>query len=134
MKKSEFKEKDIVLARYMKALSHPVRLSIIRTLMDKCRCPHGSHPCDCGENCEGQNCKCGCKCGTLVDKFDISQSTVSQHIKELKGAGLIELKSRKGDYTVNHSKLKEAIELLQNILDIPTLEVGEEKLCMCCDN
>ena len=115
----DLKDKDILLAKYLKALSHPVRLSIVRTLIDNCRCPHGSHPCNCGEECEGKNCKCGCKCGTLVDKFEMSQSTVSQHIKELKSSGLIELKSRKGDYTLNHSKLKEAFEMLQNILEFP---------------
>ena len=125
--------KDILLAKYLKALSHPVRLSILRTLMDNCRCPHGNHPCNCGETCEGKNCKCGCKCGTLVDKFPISQSTVSQHIKELKSAGLIELKSRKGDYIINHSKLQEAIELIQNILQLPILKVDNNQKCVCCD-
>lgn len=125
-------ENDMVLAKYLKALSHPVRLSIIRTLMDNSRCPHGTHPCSCGDTCEGENCKCGCKCGELVDKFKMSQSTVSQHIKELKSAGLIELKSRKGDYTLNHSKLKETFELLQNILELPANEFQEVKKCKCC--
>ena len=132
MKKIEFEEQDIVLAKYLKALSHPVRLSIIRTLMDNCRCPHGNHPCSCGENCAGKNCQCGCKCGTLVDKFEISQSTVSQHIKELKSVGLIELKSRKGDYTLNHSKLKEALDMLQNILEHSYCNENEDKKCICC--
>ena len=133
MKKKNFDEKDKELAIYLKALSHPIRLSIIRTLIDSCRCPHGSHPCSCGEKCVGKNCKCGCKCGTLVEKFDISQSTVSQHIKELKSAGLIEIKSRKGDYTLNHSKLKETLDLLQNIFELPLNNFQEENKCKCCD-
>ena len=132
MKKLDFEEKDRVLAKYLKALSHPVRLSILRTLMDNCRCPHNSHPCSCGESCEGKNCKCGCKCGTLVDKLEMSQSTVSQHIKELKSAGLIELKTRKGDYTINHSKLKEAVDMLHSLLELPIINVQEGNKCKCC--
>ena len=132
MKEINFDDNDKVLVKYLKALSHPIRLSIIRTLMDNCRCPHGSHPCNCGEKCEGENCKCGCKCGTFVEMFKISQSTVSQHIKELKSAGLIELKSRKGDYTLNHSKLKETLELLQEIFEFPIHNIQDEKNCKCC--
>lgn len=135
MKNTEFEEKDKVLAKYLKALSHPLRLSIIRKLMDQSRCPHDSHPCNCDKNCRDKNCKCGCKCGTLVDMFNISQSTVSQHIKELKDVGLIDLKSRKGDYTLNHSKLKEILDLLQNIFELPINYPQEDKNCIClCDN
>lgn len=131
MQKKDFVENDKMLSKYLKALSHPIRLSIIRTLMDQSRCPHGSHPCSCGENCEGKNCKCGCKCGTLVEMFDMSQSTISQHIKELKSAGLIELKSRKGEYTLNHSKLSETLELLQGLLEVPGYGIPEGKTCCC---
>ena len=132
MKTSGLEDNDKVLAKYLKALSHPVRLSIIRMLMDQSRCPHGSNPCSCGGNCEGKNCKCGCKCGTFVDMFDVSQSTVSQHIKELKSAGLIELKSRKGDYILNHSKLKEALDMLKNLFEFPLNNFQEEHKCKCC--
>ena len=132
MKKINFEENDKVLAKFLKALSHPIRLSIIRMLMDQSRCPHGTHPCSCGEDCEGKNCKCGCKCGTIVEMFDMSQSTVSQHIKELKSVGLIELKSRKGDYTLNHSKIKEILDLFQNIFEVPFNSLPEDKNCVCC--
>ena len=131
MNKTDHNENDKVLSKYLKALSHPIRLAIIRTLMDLSKCPRGSHPCGCGETCQGKNCKCGCKCGTFVDMFDQSQSTISQHIKELKSAGLIELKSRKGDYTLNHSKLKETLELLQNILEFPVNNFQEDKKYNC---
>lgn len=128
---SKGQEKD--LANFLKALSHPVRLSIIKALLENSRCPHGSHPCNCGESCDGKNCKCGCKCGTFVDMFDISQSTVSQHIKELKSVGLIELETRKGDYTLNYTKLRETIELLQNFLEHPIDNPEERKSCQCCN-
>lgn len=107
---------DRKLSKYMKALCHPVRLAIIRALMEKCSCPHGCDPCCCGDKCEGENCKCGCKCGHLVDQFSISQSTVSQHIKELKSAGLINHSNRKGDYSINHSRLQDFMMLLNTFL------------------
>lgn len=123
---------DKVLSKYLKALSHPVRLAIIRKLMQNSRCPNGCNPCNCKDKCECKNCKCGCKCGTLVDMFDMSQSTISQHIKELKSAGLIELKSRKGDYTINHIKLKETLDLLQKIFEFSNNTLHQEKNCECC--
>lgn len=122
-----------MLAKYLKALSHPVRLSIVRTLMDNCKCPNGCNPCNCGESCEEKNCKCGCKCATIVEKFEMSQSTISQHIKELKSVGLIDLKSRKGDYTLNYQKIKEIFNLLHNMFEFPVFEVQEDHLCTCCN-
>lgn len=129
MKKLIQKEKDKELSKYLKALSHPVRLSIIRTLMENSRCPHGCNPCTCGKECDGRNCKCGCTCGTLVEQFDMSQSTISQHIKELKSAGLINIKTRKGDYTINHHKLNETLRMLQEILETQNLGIEENKKC-----
>jgi ArsR family transcriptional regulator len=55
------------LARACKALSHPARLTILRTLAHR-----GT-----------------CICGELVDVLPLSQATVSQHLKILKEAGLI---------------------------------------------
>ena len=110
------KDFDNKLSRYLKALGHPVRLSIIRTLLEKCNCPHGCNPCSCGDKCEGENCKCGCNCGTLVNQFSMSQSTVSQHIKELKSAGLINSNGRKGDYTINHTSVTEALNMFFDLL------------------
>lgn len=132
MNKLYFEENDKLLSKYLKAVSHPVRLTILRALMDNCRCPNGNHPCSCGESCEGKNCKCGYKCGTLVEMFDISQSTVSQHIRELKSAGLIDLKTRKGDYTLNHSKLKEMLDLFKDIFEFQLNSYQEENKCKCC--
>lgn len=110
------KDKDKELANVMKALGHPVRLTIVRKIMEKSVCPCGCNPCNCGDKCEGENCKCGCKCGELVDSLPMAQSTISQHLKELKKAGIINMTSRKGDYTLNHAKLNEGIFLLQSLL------------------
>ena len=66
-KSEEFTIKDNKLAKYAKALSHPARIAILRILIKKQ----------------------ACICGDIVDELPLSQSTVSQHLKELKEAGLI---------------------------------------------
>ena len=58
---------DEKLATQLKALSHPARLKIIELLADR------------GE----------CVCGEIVNVLPITQSTVSQHLKILKEAGLL---------------------------------------------
>jgi DNA-binding transcriptional ArsR family regulator len=66
-KSEEFSVKDNRIAKYAKALSHPARVAILRLLIQK------------------QD----CICGDIVEELPLSQSTVSQHLKELKDAGLI---------------------------------------------
>ncbi|MDI9342389.1 MAG: metalloregulator ArsR/SmtB family transcription factor [Sediminibacterium sp.] len=66
-KSEEFTVKDNRLANYAKALSHPARVAILNLLIKKK----------------------ACICGDIVDELPLSQSTVSQHLKELKTAGLI---------------------------------------------
>ena len=66
-KSEEFSVKDNRVARYAKALSHPARIAILKLLIKKQ----------------------ACICGDIVDELPLSQSTVSQHLKELKEAGLI---------------------------------------------
>ena len=66
-KSDEFSVKDNRLAKYAKALSHPARVAILRLLIQKQ----------------------SCICGDIVDELPLSQSTVSQHLKELKEAGLV---------------------------------------------
>src|SRR5581483_6217843 len=66
-KTEEFTSKDNKIAKYAKALAHPARVAILQLLLKK------------------QN----CICGDIVDELPLSQSTVSQHLKELKEAGLI---------------------------------------------
>ncbi len=59
---------DVVnAANFAKALSHPARIEILRVLAKKKTCV----------------------CGEVVDELPLAQSTVSQHLKALKEAGLI---------------------------------------------
>jgi ArsR family transcriptional regulator len=60
-------EADEELAVLGKALGHPARVRILRLLTRKS----------------------ACVCGSIVDELDLAQSTVSQHLKVLKEAGLI---------------------------------------------
>jgi len=76
------------LARFAKALGHPTRILILKYL-------------------DHQSC---CFTGDLVEVLPIAQSTVSQHLKELKNAGLIqgELNPPKIKYCINQENWKKA--------------------------
>lgn len=89
----EYKEDTEALAKFAKALSHPTRIAIIKYL-------------------ENQSC---CFTGDLVDVLPISQSTVSQHLKELKNAGLIqgELNPPRIKYCINQENWTIAKGLFQ---------------------
>lgn len=63
----EFPNKDLKIADFAKALSHPARIAILQVLAKKKECI----------------------CGELVEDLPLAQSTVSQHLKALKEIGLI---------------------------------------------
>jgi DNA-binding transcriptional ArsR family regulator len=63
----DYSKTELDIAKYAKALAHPARIAIIQLLLKKQ----------------------SCICGDIVDELPISQSTVSQHLKELKEVGLI---------------------------------------------
>ncbi|NDA61093.1 MAG: ArsR family transcriptional regulator [Chitinophagia bacterium] len=67
MKSPNYNSSAITLAAFAKALAHPARVAILQILLKKK----------------------SCICGSIVDELPLSQSTVSQHLKELKAAGLI---------------------------------------------
>lgn len=58
---------DELLALRLRALAHPARLAIVRALAQTDRC----------------------QCGQIVRGLTLAQSTVSQHLKVLKEAGLV---------------------------------------------
>ena len=67
-RKEEFQKKEIDIAEFAKALSHPARVAILMTLAKRRECI----------------------CGDLVVDLPLAQSTVSQHLKALKEVGLIQ--------------------------------------------
>jgi DNA-binding transcriptional ArsR family regulator len=63
-----FSEAHLVLSDLFKALGHPARLAIVQAIAAQK----------------------ACVCGEFVEITGLSQATVSQHLKELKTAGLIQ--------------------------------------------
>jgi ArsR family transcriptional regulator len=89
-RKEEFPERDLTLADWCKAISHPARIAILRTLASR------------GE----------CICGDLVLDLPLAQSTVSQHLKALKEAGLIqgEIDGPRSKYCINKKNFEKFIK------------------------
>ncbi|EPR70953.1 ArsR/SmtB family transcription factor [Cyclobacterium qasimii] len=94
---STYTKETEALAKFAKALGHPTRIAILKHL-------------------ENQSCCCT---GDLVEVFPLAQSTISQHLKELKTAGLIqgELKPPKIKYCINQKNWKIAKALFQQFFD-----------------
>jgi DNA-binding transcriptional ArsR family regulator len=95
-KTEEFTKTQNEIANLAKALGHPARIAILQFLAEKKVCV----------------------CGDIVDELPLSQSTVSQHLKELKKVGLI-----KGDiegpsvcYCLDNKALAKAKKLLGDLL------------------
>ena len=80
--------RDDDIALIMRALGHPVRLEILRILASQ----------------QGH-----CCCADVTDCLPLAQSTVSQHIKVLLDAGLIERKpyGTRNRYIIQHDRLAE---------------------------
>ena len=89
--KIEYLEETEELARFAKALGHPTRIKILKYL-------------------ENQSC---CFTGDLLEVIPLAQSTISQHLKELKDAGLIqgEVNPPKIKYCINQENWKKAKEI-----------------------
>ncbi len=96
-KSIEFSTKENRLAKYGKALSHPARIAILKLLAQKQTCV----------------------CGDIVDELPLSQSTVSQHLKELKEAGLIkgEIEGARVCYCIDEKEWRVAQTWLNGLFD-----------------
>ena len=67
-KTTGFTDQQNELADYAKAFAHPARVAILQFLIQRN----------------------ACVCGDIVDELPLSQSTVSQHLKELKRVGVVQ--------------------------------------------
>lgn len=94
-KKEVFPDKDIQLADWCKALSHPARITILRILANKSEC----------------------MCGELVLDLPLAQSTVSQHLKALKETGLIqgEIEGPRSKYCMNKKNIDKFFKLMEQL-------------------
>ncbi|MBP6358112.1 MAG: winged helix-turn-helix transcriptional regulator [Sediminibacterium sp.] len=91
-----YSEEELLIAKFAKALSHPARVAIIKLLLQKQ----------------------SCVCGDIVEDLPIAQSTVSQHLKELKEAGLIKgnIDGASICYCVDTDVLQKANDILNKVL------------------
>lgn len=96
-KTKEFSTRANRAAKYAKALGHPARIAILQFLVKQQ----------------------SCMCGDIVEELPLSQSTVSQHLKELKEAGLIkgETEGVKVCYCIDPKEWKAAQAVLNQLFD-----------------
>lgn len=94
-KSEEFTVRDNKISKYAKALAHPARVAILQLLIKKQ----------------------ACVCGDIVEELPLSQSTVSQHLKELKEAGLIkgDIDGAKICYCIDEKEWEIAKEYLNSL-------------------
>lgn len=96
-KTDKFTEEQNRIAGLTKALGHPARIAILQCLIKSK----------------------SCITGYLVDELPLSQSTISQHLKELKSIGLIkgEIEGTSVNYCIDLEKWNEAKSILNAFFD-----------------
>ena len=97
IKPGTYTEVQETLATIAKALGHPARISILQELGNQ------------------QSCQCGLLAGTI----GLAQSTMSQHLKELKHAGIIKgsIDDSGSCYCLSSEKLNELIAFLTKLVN-----------------
>lgn len=103
-KSMQIKMRDVItdeqkkIARYAKAMGHPIRIYVLELLSK-------------------QSC---CYSGNLSDELPIAKSTLSQHLKELKESGLIqgEIEAPKIRYCLNKENWNEAKNLFKTVFNL----------------
>jgi len=101
-----FTEKQNRLATMMKALAHPARIAILQELIKTN----------------------ACVCGDLVTDLGLAQATISQHLKELKNAGLIKgsIEGTRVCYCINNKVWKQYMKEFESLFS--SFEMSET----CC--
>jgi DNA-binding transcriptional ArsR family regulator len=96
-KTEEFKKTHLDLAVVAKALGHPARIAILQFLIKSK----------------------SCICGDIVEELPLSQSTVSQHLKELKNVGLIKgnIDGPSVCYCIDEKNWAKASKLVADLFD-----------------
>ena len=112
-KRAHFTPEEQQLAAVAKALGHPARVAIVRLLAQRR----------------------ACVCGELVLELPLSQSTVSQHLKELKAAGLVqgEVDGPRVCYCLDAAGWAVARQLFGDLLaELPTAAADTPAAASCC--
>jgi predicted transcriptional regulator len=97
-----FTRKQNEIAMMAKALAHPARIAILQYLVKKN----------------------ACVCGDLVDELGLAQATTSQHLKELKSAGIIQgtIEGASVCYCINPKVWKQYKELFNSFFSDVVLD------------
>jgi len=97
-KEEAISEEQKILARFAKAMGHPIRMYVLE-LLSKQTC---------------------CYSGDLTEDLPIAKSTLSQHLKELKDAGLIkgEIEAPKIKYCLDQENWNLARTLFNKFLNV----------------
>ena len=95
------------IAELAKALAHPARIAILQILAEKK----------------------SCICNDIVEELPLAQATVSQHLKELKNAGLIKgnIEGNAICYCIDEKSLTKLRDYFANISD--SLEKKKNNCC-----
>lgn len=103
-----FTIQEQALAKFTKAMAHPARIAILKILAQKNECI----------------------CGQIVEGLPLAQSTISQHLKELKQAGLINgtISGPKTCYCINWN----AFETFNNLFNQLFSKLKEQNASVCC--
>ncbi len=107
-KLTSYSLREIETAKYAKALAHPARVAILQLLIKRQTCI----------------------CGDIVDELPLSQSTVSQHLRELKDAGLIKgtIEGVSVCYCIDEKNWAKARTVFQQLIRIPNRNSSNK----CC--
>ena len=108
-KSSNYEEDEIALARFAKALGHPARIVIMKHLASMADC-----------------------CFTdILNELPIAQSTVSQHLSELKDSGLIKgnIEPPKVMYCIDADNWEKAQELFHSFIEGTKTENKNPNCC-----
>lgn len=98
MKKTDYySQEQVQTAKFAKAMAHPVRIAILQLLNTQSCCYHGD----------------------MAEELPIAKSTLSQHLNELKNAGLIigDIKPPTVKYCINNQNWIKAKILFNDIFD-----------------
>jgi ArsR family transcriptional regulator len=96
-KSEAFTEEQNRIAKLAKAIAHPARVAILEHLAETD----------------------ACVCGDLVDVLPLAQATVSQHLRELKSAGLIKgsIKGTSMCYCLDKEQWASCINIFDNLFE-----------------
>ena len=104
--KKKYTEEQEKIARFAKAMGHPARIAILQFLLSQERCLFGD----------------------IHEELPIAKATVSQHLKELKDAGLIqgEIETPKVKYCINKENWETAKKMFADFFCQP---ICKKKSC-----